>query len=78
MGTGGFPHLIFSKARSQMETHILPCPKWLLGPTPSMAHSCGPKWMLGSGWDLRVGGCTLGHPGSINISKESLEAEKES
>lgn len=70
-GHWDFPHLAFSRACSQMETHFLPWLRWLGGPASSPTHSCGPKWTLGSNWDLRVEGCPLGHPGSINISKDN-------
>lgn len=71
MGSGAFPHLAFSRAYSQMETDFLSCPRWLEVPAPFLAHFCGPKWILGSEWDIRVGSCPLGHPGSINISKDN-------
>lgn len=68
-GHWDFPHLVFSRACSQMETHFLP---WPMGaPTSSLTHSFGPKWTVESNWDLRAKDCPLGHPGSINISKDN-------
>lgn len=41
------------------------------GAASSRLYSYGPKWTLRSEWNLRVEGCPLGPPGSINISKDN-------